>query len=106
MFEHEILRLRCAQGAPLPNWDAGAEMNELGKPEAVGPTVEDPNTEKDRERTKPTQHTGQGSAKFETGNGAQANGRNAARQANGVTGLATARTMQWPGLELNTTNRT
>ena len=65
MFEHEILRLRCAQGAPLPNWDAGAEMKELGKSEAVCPTVEDPNTEKDQERTKPTQHTGQGSMKCE-----------------------------------------
>ena len=65
MFEHEILRLRCAQGAPLPNWDAGAEMKELGKSEAVCPTVEDPNKETDPERTKPTQHTGQGESESE-----------------------------------------
>ena len=60
VFEHDILRLLCAQGAPLPNWDAGAEMKELGKAEPVWPTVEDPKTETEPKRMKPTQHTGQG----------------------------------------------
>ena len=60
VFEHGIIRLLCAQGAPPPNWDAGAEMKELGKAEAVWPTVEDPKTETEPKRTKPTQHTGQG----------------------------------------------
>ena len=99
MFEHDILRLWCAQGAPLPTKGAGAEIHELGESKAVGPTAEDPNTETDQERTKPTQHTGQGSAKFETGNGAQANEGDTAGQAKGITGMVTARTMQLPGLE-------
>ena len=63
MLDHEIVRLRCAQGAPLPKQGAGAEIQELGKSEPAGPAVEEPKPESGKKGSTPTPHTGQGLSK-------------------------------------------
>ena len=61
-IEYGALRPQCAEGAPLPLRDAGAEIQGKGKPDTVCPTVNGPKQE--YEESKPThQHTGKGPCK-------------------------------------------